>query len=768
VSAIPRPRSLRLELACFGALAAFVSLQWAALVAGPPVLRTLLVVAIATGAGAALAALGASRLSRARRLALAGAVLAAALVSALLVTGLPAGLLLPSGWRQLARHLGDSLDAVSNVPIPYDGADRWTRLVILLATPVALALAAAASFGPRRRGLAGRIAGLAVLLALVLTAITWRSPGAGAGQGLALVVLVAAWLWLPALPAGRIAGAALATAAAALIAIPIVSAIDRGSPLFDYRSWRLFGAAGIGFSWDHTYGPLDWPQRGALLLKVASDGAHYWKAETLDDFDGTRWRRSEEPPVKPLLGVPVGLRHSEYVTSLGHHSVPPAWFGRIDIQVRGLRSDLVIGAGTTLNVRNVDAHRDPWGTWKADRPLEEGDSYTVVAYTPDPAPSTMRRAPTSYPRRAAARYTSFSVPDGSGGVSTIRAPYWGREGAGRLSAALQGTPYERMYRLARRLTAGAPTPYDAAARIRSYLASGYAYDQGPPEHAYPLPAFLFQDRRGYCQQFSGAMALMLRMVGVPSRVATGFAPGGRDPDNGVFLVEDLDAHSWVEVYFPGLGWVPFEPTPPQAPAEAQLNDNAVGDTLGAADATHGGGPGNAADPGQGGAQQTSSVSDGSGVGGASGTRAGFDPGGLLGWVALALAAGLAALYPARVLRRRRLSPGRRAAAELRELDRAAGRLGLKSHPAATLVELERRLGRLAGPRASAYAARLRAYRFQSPRGRPPTASERRALRLSLLAAAGPRRAPALLLALPPGGPSLRATEVPPHARAKRS
>jgi transglutaminase-like putative cysteine protease len=86
-----------------------------------------------------------------------------------------------------------------------------------------------------------------------------------------------------------------------------------------------------------------------------------------------------------------------------------------------------------------------------------------------------------------------------------------------------------MYSLARRVATGASDPFEAVHRIDLYLRSNYAYRQNVPNHTYPLPAFLSQDRAGYCQQFSGAMALMLRMLGIPSRVATGFAPGGRDP-----------------------------------------------------------------------------------------------------------------------------------------------------------------------------------------------------------------------------------------------
>ncbi len=100
-----------------------------------------------------------------------------------------------------------------------------------------------------------------------------------------------------------------------------------------------------------------------------------------------------------------------------------------------------------------------------------------------------------------------------------------------------------------------------------FRSSDFTYSERPPSRRYPLNAFLFQDKIGYCQQFSGAMALMLRMAGIPARVATGFSPGSLNRDTGEYRVRDLDAHSWVEVYFNDIGWVTFDPTPPASPAD---------------------------------------------------------------------------------------------------------------------------------------------------------------------------------------------------------
>jgi hypothetical protein len=92
---------------------------------------------------------------------------------------------------------------------------------------------------------------------------------------------------------------------------------------------------------------------------------------------------------------------------------------------------------------------------------------------------------------------------------------------------------------------------------------GFTYSEHPPvsNGAPPLVAFALQTKTGYCQHFAGAMALMLRYLGVPARVAVGFTTGSYDAGKGEWTVTDHDAHAWVEVWFRGYGWLPFDPTP---------------------------------------------------------------------------------------------------------------------------------------------------------------------------------------------------------------
>jgi transglutaminase-like putative cysteine protease len=748
MSALAGDRSARIELICFAALAALVSLQWTSLVAHPPAARVTLAVILATGAGAALAAIAQLHLSRPARWALAAVATVAAVCFGMVVVGLPARLFLPGNWNELGANIERSLDGVADVPVPYAGADAWTRLVILLAAPLVVGIAAFAAFWPTRRRAAGRICALVLLVALYLVAVAWARPGRQLAGGALLLILISAWLWLPRITPRSGVAATIAVAAAAAVALPAAAAIQTGRGLIDYRHWSLLSANGQSFHWDQTYGPLSWPQKGTLLLEVASEHSHYWKATNLDEFDGTRWERSSAPGSEPALGEPLKLHPKGTPPELNSE-----WVDRINLNSRGLNSDFAIGAGTVLALNRIEARPSPDAVWSMTNELRPGNTYTALVYDPKPSDAEMRAAGTTFPAEAS-RYVSFDLPGRIG----VQVPFWSKSGPASVADQIQGTPYVGMYDLARQLTAGATSPFDAAKRIELYLRTNYAYRQNVPDHADPLPAFLSEDRAGYCQQFSGTMALMLRMLGIPSRVSSGFAPGGRDPDRNNFLVDDTDAHDWVEVYFPRIGWVTFEPTPAAAPAATQLDDNALGVTK----------PGPSDDGGsapslpdlRGGDVPAPSPAVG-GATGPGGNDSGIGAETLLAGGAAAAALAAIAAYAIRRWRRSRMDAERLAGAELRELDRALERLGSPLPPGTTLLRAEGELEELAGAPAAGYAATLRDRRYRHPDSEPPGVAERRALRRALLRAAGWRSLLPVLRAIPPGGPTPRTERAGP-------
>ena len=117
--------------------------------------------------------------------------------------------------------------------------------------------------------------------------------------------------------------------------------------------------------------------------------------------------------------------------------------------------------------------------------------------------------------------------------------------------------------MARTLTASATNNYDRAMAIQSYLRNNFQYTLDPPaiEPEDPVGSFLFRSKSGYCEYFAAAMAVMLRTLNVPSRLVNGFQTGSYNRIGKDFVVRARDAHSWVEVYFTGYGWIPFDPTP---------------------------------------------------------------------------------------------------------------------------------------------------------------------------------------------------------------
>ncbi len=129
----------------------------------------------------------------------------------------------------------------------------------------------------------------------------------------------------------------------------------------------------------------------------------------------------------------------------------------------------------------------------------------------------------------------------------------------------------RIPKLARYITENQITPYWRAAALEHYLRTEFGYTlelpaEPPPD---PLADFLFRRKKGHCEYFASAMAVMLRSIGIPARLANGFQSGVYNPFSGYYTVRASDAHVWVEAYFPGYDWVTFDPTPPdQQPGSA--------------------------------------------------------------------------------------------------------------------------------------------------------------------------------------------------------
>ena len=754
--------SLAMRLVAFAALAAFGAAHWGLLVKDPPVGRTLLVLLVATGGAAALGLLSRAPLPRPALHALAAVIGVAMLALGLMAAGLPGRLLLPAHWSELADGLDRGLAGMQDVEWPYDGPDTWIRRAVLLGVPAVITVAALFAFWPARRGVAAlRLAGLVALLILYGTPVTENDPGAPALRGIVLLLLIGAWLWLPRMPRREAAIGAAVVASVGVLSLPVAVALNGDRAWWDYGAWSLFGKGEvITFNWTHEYGPLDWSRAGATVLNVKSDRPHYWKAEALDSFDGLRWVRSAAADDN-RYGPEVAFSGSVPEGRWDYNEYNPSWDERIRFTVRSLSSTMVVGAGITMRVDGVGGARPSSDGTTRLRPgvtLEKGDTYFVRAYAPNPTKAQMEGVQEGYPGGLIA-YTSVKLPNPgetatSGpqradarehaalGRDNVFVPLRGDPGSGwgaRAEAAIRRSPYERMYDLTQTLTAGQPTAYAAVKNVERYLQDTFTYSERVPTRPIPLMGFLYEDKRGYCQQFSGAMALMLRMAGIPARVAAGFSPGSYNKDTGEYRVRDLDAHSWVEVWFTGIGWVPFDPTPARSPAQSQ--SSALATSAAAADAGE--------------VRQRQGVAASDRVTDSGGGLGSEDGNGWLGpllllLVAAPLAAG-AFLTGNRVRRLRSLGPDELAEVQLSELRRALARLDWDVPASTTLLGLERRLGRFAGPASEAYARGLRGHRYDPRAPAAPALGQRRAVRRELSRGSLFDRLRGLV-AIPPGAP----------------
>ena len=172
------------------------------------------------------------------------------------------------------------------------------------------------------------------------------------------------------------------------------------------------------------------------------------------------------------------------------------------------------------------------------------NSYLVQSFFPVVTESELRNVVEQYPRWVVDRYLS-------------------------LPASLPA----RVGLLAVELTQSETTSYDKAKRLEEYL-QGFEYTLDvtlPDSQRDIVDYFLFDLRKGYCDYYASAMVVMARSIGIPARLVIGYALGSYDEVNHRYIVTEDDAHSWVEVYFPDIGWIPFEPTAGRAATEGLIS-----------------------------------------------------------------------------------------------------------------------------------------------------------------------------------------------------
>jgi transglutaminase-like putative cysteine protease len=455
----------------------------------------------------------------------------------------------------VSRGLGDYYGVV----LPFDPT-RHPEMHALLLVAIFAFVAATALLVAARRPL--------IAAAVTVGAVGWPATlVSDGGVAIGALALAAAFSILLFLRARSVPGLAVGAVTAALVVAVAVWASTATTfareAALEWQNWDFRGvparALGVRFVWEANYDGVRFPPTKTVVLEIEGpERAQYWRASTLDVFTADRWFEQLSPRV---------VADGERAVPLDAFAPPRArdeshWLEQ-SVEVKALVDDHLVAAGTpvSLAARSLGTvFFLSGGVLRARHTLDAGSRYRVWSYVPDPSPAALARAKPRYPAAAHGFLTVWGM----------RLPAFGEVRRVERVRTLLADPqysafgtYRPLYEEALRVTRGSRTPYAAVLALESWFRrfGGFRYDQQPRSSltVAPLIDFVTDTKAGYCQHFAGAMAVMLRLLGIPSRVAVGFT-SGRLVD-GVWRVTDHNAHAWVEVWFPGHGWVAFDPTP---------------------------------------------------------------------------------------------------------------------------------------------------------------------------------------------------------------
>ncbi|HTS58388.1 MAG TPA: DUF3488 and transglutaminase-like domain-containing protein [Terriglobales bacterium] len=279
-------------------------------------------------------------------------------------------------------------------------------------------------------------------------------------------------------------------------------------------------------------------QSSSLVMHIQVEGDQHgsfdlkWRGVTLNLFNGRSWSNPHEQHFVRRAGDRFLLN------AAGDNREPPrgAHILHYRVLMEPVASSVFFLAPTPLTLKGdyrVISTDEAGGVFDPD-PEHPVNTYEASSNVAQPSPALLRTAAADYPPPIL--------------LNDLQTP---------------GSLDLRIVRLAEQVTSGANNNYDKAAALEQYLRTHFTYSLKLSQTLArdPLANFLFERKQGHCEYFASAMAIMLRSLGIPARVVNGFRTGQFNDITSQYLVRASDAHSWVEAFFPGYGWVSFDPTP---------------------------------------------------------------------------------------------------------------------------------------------------------------------------------------------------------------
>ena len=486
-------------------------------------------------------------------------------------------------FEPVAERFADGMNGFFNVALPFSGVERMKMHGVVVIAIFGFCLVLAHAIAARRP--------LAAVLAVVAGA-GWAAtlyPSQSVVYG---AVILAGALWaLAGLRSTQPVTALLAGAALVLVAAAAsTSSAVAKDGILAWERWdpggSFGGAISVSYVWDAQYGGIQFSKKERTVLRITGPKRGlYWRATTLDQFDSDRWL---DNPIPLSTGLANGRLPNDPL--LPTRSLNPSTWVKQEVEIGALRDQHIIGAAQPVALEATGlggVFHLSGGVVRVYGGLKRGQRYTIYSYAPRPEPADLARVGAEYPPGLERFFD----------IGRTRVEPFGAAGRdARVEALFDDEryvalwPYQDLWNQAKRLRAGARTPYGAVVAIETWLRStgGFTYDESPPAPGGlpPLAHFVTEGKRGYCQHFAGAMALMLRFLGIPARVAGGFTSGKRDGDS--WVVTDHNAHAWVEAWFPGYGWLAFDPTPGRGSLTGNYSASSTGFNAGDAAFAFGG------------------------------------------------------------------------------------------------------------------------------------------------------------------------------------